>query len=106
MPTYRCRKPLLLTVRHAGGQVTSSMHEAGSLVEYEGHPGESLEPTCDEGRKRQAAWFAERERLRAEAAMNDSAQTRATVAALRQLFAAVGADEDDKPRRRRSVEAA
>lgn len=106
MPTYKCLRPFLLQKKHPGGQITTSVYDAGALVEYDGNPGDSLEPTCDEGRKRQAAYFEERARKRAEAAMNASDQTRAMVAAMHQLFKGLGsADEEPAPRRRRRAEA-
>ena len=86
MPQYKALKSILVTRKHPGGQITTTVYNAGDLLEYDGKPGESLEATCAEGRRRKADWLEERGQIRAKADMEANTQTRAMVAAMFELF--------------------
>jgi hypothetical protein len=45
----------------------ASTENVSVFVDYDGHPGTALEPIDDEGRRRQAAYFAERNKTAEQA---------------------------------------
>ena len=63
MPTYKVLSDSYINDR----LVPASTDDAPVLVAYDGNPGANLEPVDDEGRARQAAYFAARGRTAEEA---------------------------------------
>ena len=49
---------------------SASTEDVAVFVEYAGHPGTALEPVDDEGRRRQAAYFASRNKTAEQAAID------------------------------------
>lgn len=48
---------------------TASTETVSVFVDYNGHPGTALEPIDDEGRRRQATYFAKRDKTAEQAAI-------------------------------------
>ena len=83
MAKYRTRRPWLQTIKpEDGSKPTVILHEAGAKVDYDGLPGDNLEPLDGTARKRCKEAAEEQSRIRREADLKASKEGRSILAAL------------------------
>lgn len=89
MPIYIAKAPLQVQRKFPNGQTTLTIYQPGDEVDYDGLPGDNLEPTCDEGRAKREEADALLAQQRAEATMNRNAETAALAAAFKSWAAEI-----------------
>lgn len=105
MPKYKCIKPFLYT-RKVDGVATTRLYEAGSIVDYDGHPSENLEPTCKEGEARRRAFDEIRAKQRRDAVMRATPQGDVFAEAIQEALEAAFARMAEKRTSKAKAEAA